>query len=172
MEEDRLKWDRKYQNNQQPGAPLTLLLQHLPLIPPGKALDLACGQGRHALPIANAGFQVDAVDISPIALARIQHDRVTTIATDLDTFVIPAASYDLIICTYFLDRRLFSAMQAGIKPGGWLLFETALSSSARIATPQFKLLPGELKQAFPQLRQHYYREYADCASLAAIRSPK
>ncbi len=39
------------------------------LIAPGRALDLGCGPGRNALHLARAGFEVDAVDLSPAAVA-------------------------------------------------------------------------------------------------------
>ncbi|MEU1023701.1 class I SAM-dependent methyltransferase [Streptomyces sp. NPDC005900] len=39
------------------------------LITPGRALDLGCGPGRNALYLASLGFEVDAVDLSPAALA-------------------------------------------------------------------------------------------------------
>ncbi|MFE1869903.1 class I SAM-dependent methyltransferase [Streptomyces sp. NPDC059496] len=39
------------------------------LIAPGRALDLGCGPGRNALHLASLGFEVDAVDLSPAALA-------------------------------------------------------------------------------------------------------
>ncbi|MER6738724.1 class I SAM-dependent methyltransferase [Streptomyces puniciscabiei] len=39
------------------------------LIGPGRALDLGCGPGRNALYLAARGFEVDAVDLSPAAIA-------------------------------------------------------------------------------------------------------
>ncbi len=39
------------------------------LITPGRALDLGCGPGRNALHLAALGFEVDAVDLSPTAIA-------------------------------------------------------------------------------------------------------
>ncbi|BCK67047.1 methyltransferase [Streptomyces libani subsp. rufus] len=39
------------------------------LIAPGRALDLGCGPGRNALHLASLGFEVDAVDLSPAAVA-------------------------------------------------------------------------------------------------------
>ncbi|MBZ4016910.1 class I SAM-dependent methyltransferase [Streptomyces purpurogeneiscleroticus] len=39
------------------------------LITPGRALDLGCGPGRNALHLASLGFEVDAVDLSPAAIA-------------------------------------------------------------------------------------------------------
>ncbi|MBB5874443.1 SAM-dependent methyltransferase [Allocatelliglobosispora scoriae] len=39
------------------------------LIAPGRALDLGCGPGRNAIHLAGRGFRVDAVDLSPAAIA-------------------------------------------------------------------------------------------------------
>jgi len=39
------------------------------LLRPGRALDLGCGPGRNALHLAARGFTVDAVDLSPVAIA-------------------------------------------------------------------------------------------------------
>ncbi|WP_407554855.1 class I SAM-dependent methyltransferase [Streptomyces sp. Pv4-95] len=39
------------------------------LITPGRALDLGCGPGRNSLQLASLGFEVDAVDLSPAAIA-------------------------------------------------------------------------------------------------------
>jgi SAM-dependent methyltransferase len=39
------------------------------LLAPGRALDLGCGPGRNALHLAARGFEVDAVDLSPVAIA-------------------------------------------------------------------------------------------------------
>lgn len=39
------------------------------LVGPGRALDVGCGPGRNTLHLASAGFEVDAVDLSPEAIA-------------------------------------------------------------------------------------------------------
>ncbi|MFE3451112.1 class I SAM-dependent methyltransferase [Nonomuraea sp. NPDC059194] len=39
------------------------------LLAPGRALDLGCGPGRNAIHLASLGFEVDAVDLSPAAVA-------------------------------------------------------------------------------------------------------
>src|SRR4051794_32227091 len=39
---------------------------------PGRALDVACGVGRHAVFLAELGFHVDAVDVSDVAVARVR----------------------------------------------------------------------------------------------------
>jgi SAM-dependent methyltransferase len=52
------------------------------LIAPGRALDLGCGPGRNALYLASHGFEVDAVDLSPIAIAWAQ-DRAREAGADI-----------------------------------------------------------------------------------------
>ena len=48
-------------------------------LPPGRALDLAAGEGRNAIWLARRGWQVTAVDFSQVAL-----DKGRTLAGDLD----------------------------------------------------------------------------------------
>ncbi len=52
------------------------------LVTPGRALDLGCGPGRNALHLAAAGFQVDAVDLSPAAISWAR-DRATAAGLDI-----------------------------------------------------------------------------------------
>ncbi len=132
-----------------------------------RALDLACGAGRNALYLAKLGYLVDAWDISDVALdllvraarregvtARIHPRRV-----DLDWALLPEATYDLIVDTYFLDRRLFEPMAAALRPGGLLFIETLLSTPERPGRPDYYLQPGELPKAFRSLQPLLWREH-------------
>ena len=69
------KWDERYRDvatiNKQPAATLIRALA-VWNNPPGDALDLACGAGRHSLYLANAGWHVTAVDASETALDLIR----------------------------------------------------------------------------------------------------
>lgn len=69
-------WDQFYADRSKPvpffvAKPDESLLSYLDrgLIAAGRALDLGCGPGRNALHLAAAGFDVDAVDLSPTAIA-------------------------------------------------------------------------------------------------------
>ncbi|MGH3917393.1 MAG: class I SAM-dependent methyltransferase [Pseudonocardiaceae bacterium] len=82
-------WDRFYADRSQPvpffvAKPDENLVSYLDrgLITPGRALDLGCGAGRNAVHLASAGFDVDAVDLSPAAIAWAQ-DRARQAGADV-----------------------------------------------------------------------------------------
>ncbi|HEV2282904.1 MAG TPA: class I SAM-dependent methyltransferase [bacterium] len=122
---------------------------------PPRALDVATGLGRNALHLARAGYHVDAVDISPTALreaarrARREGLRgIRWIAADLDRWHPERGQYDVVVNAFFLNRRLFPALRAAVRPGGILIFETHLVADEADgpAGPKYRLRPGELRR--------------------------
>jgi SAM-dependent methyltransferase len=105
------------------------------LIAPGRALDLGCGPGRNALHLAAAGFQVNAVDLSPTAIAWAE-DRAREAGATIrfhcgDAFALPPdesdGPYDLIYdsgCFHHLPphRRIsyLALLDRVLAPGGHL----------------------------------------------------
>ncbi len=72
---DATRWDERYEKGDTPwetGAPSTELQRVLgeTAVPPGPALELGCGTGASAVWLARQGFDVTAVDISPLAIER------------------------------------------------------------------------------------------------------
>jgi tellurite methyltransferase len=129
----------------------------------GVALDLACGLGHNAIWLAQRGWQVDAVDISPVgldlaeSLAKRAHcTTISWIAADLDDFEPQPAAYDLVTVFRFLDRqRLPQLIESALRPGGILIYETFSQrqfsrSDNQLQNPLFTLGPGELPLLFPQ----------------------
>ncbi|SFD69235.1 SAM-dependent methyltransferase [Streptomyces aidingensis] len=102
-------------------------------LPPGRALDLGCGEGGDAAHLAGLGWQVTAVDISSLALARTRArveaagvaDRVTTERHDLSRSF-PAGSFGLISAQYlqapfeFSRPAIFRRAAAALTVGGVL----------------------------------------------------
>ena len=95
-----------------------------------RALDLACGAGREAVYLAWAGYEVDAVDVLPDALARAQDlarrcgVRLSTIQQDLKRSpALPAERYDMVIVFRFLHRPLLPAIGRSVAPGGFIVYE-------------------------------------------------
>ena len=159
---DRERWERRYA---EPAAALTkgphpLLTRWVPPAQPGqRALDLACGLGRDALWLAEQGYTVDALDISLTALRRARGemlrrglDNVNFIQADLDHFPLRRAAYDVTVVFRFLDRRLFPAIRASIRPGGLIVYQT-FNTRQLALRPTFHedhmLRLGELPGYFP-----------------------
>lgn len=164
MLQDRLKWNQKYQTADCPDEHAAILERYIMPAHAKKALDIAAGNGRNALFLANQGYSVDAVDISDAGLRLFagKHPNIHPVCADLDHFDIPANRYDLIINIKFLNRRLFPYIREGLTPGGLLVFqtflETAEENTSRPACRDYLLRENELLHAFLSLRVLFYSE--------------
>lgn len=171
MKEDQKRWDKRYRERKPDlnrGAN-TLLKKYFRSLPKGKALDLAAGEGRNAVFLAEHGFEAEAVDISPVAisrarrLARARGVRIKAIAADLDAYRLLPGRYDLILNFYFLDRRLIPRIKRGLKKGGMVVFETYTTEQKKLGTggpgqTQYVLKPNELLRLFRGFHVLFYRE--------------
>jgi SAM-dependent methyltransferase len=94
-----------------------------------RALDLACGKGRHAQWLANHGWKVTAVDVEIEPMPGIEFIR-----ADLEKheYRIPAGGFDLIICWLYWQRDLLDEIARGVRPGG--VAALAGKTSGRFAT--------------------------------------
>src|SRR5690348_4281998 len=163
-EDDRRRWNERWNERQAQGAvdeaPLPRLVRHEDVVRPEagtspRALDLACGAGRHALYLAGLGYTVDAWDVSDVAIALLASasrrrgldQRVRPRRVDLDAAALPPDTYDLLVDAYFLDRRLLPAMANAVQRGGLLFIETLLATPERPGRRDFTLQPGELRAA-------------------------
>jgi hypothetical protein len=70
--------------------------------------------------------------------------------------------YDLVVVFFFLQRDLFPALTAALKPGGFLIYKTYTTEQKHFiggpSHPMFLLEPNELLRAFPSLRVLHYHE--------------
>ena len=114
-------WNERYSRGEQIiKEPMPLLVRAARTLKPGRALDLACGKGRHAIFLAEHGWQVTAVDASHVgielarAAARTHNVEVDWRVADLEQgrFEIEAEAYDLIGVFYYLPRNLFPQIRA------------------------------------------------------------
>jgi SAM-dependent methyltransferase len=148
----------------------------------GRALDIACGAGRNAVYLASCGYQVSAIDISLVALKKAKQraeqagvdvnwicadllaDRDATAPADsalpsdesmTDNLAVPAGGYDLIIMFRFVAPELLDSLVQSLAPGGRLIVEEHLQTTAEVAgpsSPQFRVAPGALRQALSTLQ--------------------
>jgi len=163
---DQTKWNQRYQNNPIPNQPIEILKKALPLIEGKKALDIACGMGRHSIYLAKKGFIVDALDISSVAIAQLKGEQnIFPICIDFDKERLPQKKYHLIVCSYFLKRSLFPQIIQRLENRGILIYETFISHPQNEQTPSnssFLLKENELFEVFsPTLEILFYKEYWD-----------
>ena len=162
-------WDARYtageySSSKEPGK---LLKEFIAALPKGKALDIACGEGRNAIFLAKNGYDVDAVDISAVAIkngdktAEKEGVRVNFIHADMEQYKIQAETYDLIVNYNYLQRTLVSGIKNGLKKGGVIIFETYTMEQQAIGqpkNPEFLLKPNELLRLFEGMHIFFYRE--------------
>ena len=181
---DKERWDRKYDTEEYifGKAPVAFLQEHLHLLPKGKTLDIAMGEGRNGVFLATQGFEVTGFDISEIglnkaqALAKERGVSIETEVVDLERHQFSEETYDLIICTYYLQRDLFPKIVKALKTGGMVLVETYtvdyLKYHSRFPR-QYLLESNELLQQFQDLEIIRYQLKDDGkAAYASILAKK
>ena len=153
------KWETRYKANANAllKPPLGPIVEAVSTLKPGKALDLACGPGRHAIWLAQRGWNVDAVDGSSAALDHLRSfanangcsRQIQTTCADLEAnpsaFQISQERYDLIINCHFLHRPLFKAIQHGFRKGGYFIGIIHLATGSSPNQHSYLVQPNELK---------------------------
>ncbi len=164
MKQDQEKWNKKYSSGEYLlTEPSEIVKKFYNLAPKGYALDIACGLGRNSLFLAEKGFIVDAIDISDVALKKLQNKKnINPIHADLDRYNLPEDKYSLVININYLNRRLFPQIKESLKEGGLLIFETfTLHEEKEFMQPKnkdFLLRKNELLRAFSDLYIIFYEE--------------
>jgi SAM-dependent methyltransferase len=131
---DARDWDERYAGRELvwSAGPNQFVEAQLSGLPPGRALDLACGEGRNAIWLAGRGWSVTAVDFSMVALdkareslARHPHGRdlhVDWVHHDVLSYDVGPVGYDLVVMAYLqlrpdemhaACRRAFGSLAVG-----------------------------------------------------------
>ena len=163
-------WDERYRRGEHATTePGRLLMRAIKDLAPGRALDIACGAGRHALYLATHGWRVTAVDASRVgveimqARARERGVSIDARVADLERgeFEIKAEAYELVCVFYYLQRGLFAQLRAGVCAGGALVAAIHMvdeSPGIKHMNPYFLLEPGELRTFFNDWEIEHYHE--------------
>lgn len=131
---DAAAWDQRYSGTDLvwSGEPNRTVADEVGGLPPGRALDLAAGEGRNAVWLARQGWQVTAVDFSAAGLDKARHLAeqhgvvVETVVADLTTYRPEADRFDLVLITYLqlpadVLGPVLAAAAAGLASNGTLL---------------------------------------------------
>jgi tellurite methyltransferase len=174
MDTERTAWNTRYREGSHSSlTPDPFLLQAYddfiaPLFPKaGTAVDLAGGLGRHAIWLAQRGWQVTLTDISDVALAQAREHAGASATNidfqirDLDTYR-ASNKYDLILVFYYLQREIFPELTKALHPGGLLIYKTYTQSQSKFpggpSHPMHLLKENELLHAFSGLTVLHYHE--------------
>jgi SAM-dependent methyltransferase len=133
----------------------------------GVALDLACGLGRHALWLASRNWRVCGVDLSDVAIGKLNQSalalnvRLKLSVGDASEYPFGPARFDLIVLFYHADRSLFSKLVAALKPGGLLICKLSIGwdTNARLTlVASDPLNRNELPTIVPELCVLHHQE--------------
>ena len=127
----REEWDKRYAavENLWAAKPNRFLVAEVSGLGPGRALDLACGEGQNAIWLASLGWDVTGVDFSEVAIekarARAERDgmRVEFACADLLEYQPDPAAFGLVLLLYLHipapgRRQVLEKVSAALAPGG------------------------------------------------------
>ncbi len=134
---DQQRWDRRYASIEfEPTLPASqFVAAELAGLPPGRALDLAAGHGRHTVWLAEHGWRVTAVDFSRVGLEQARKlgaargltgEQVDWVVADLSDYQPARGAFELVLVAYLqvgatLRARVLAGAATALAPGGTLL---------------------------------------------------
>jgi SAM-dependent methyltransferase len=133
----------------------------------GAALDLAGGIGRHALWLAKKNWQVTVVDISEVAIQKLDEKArqldlaLSLFALDASEYPFETASFDMIVMFYHFDRDICPRVLSALKPGGFLICKSSLSWDTHERTAPTTMGPlakNEILSMLPELIAIHHQE--------------
>ena len=131
---NREDWNRRYSGSELiwTAEPNRFLAEEISTLPAGRALDLACGEGRNAVWLASRGWRVDAVDFSAVALqkarrlAEAREIDVNWVEEDVESYAPASGGHDLVVLIYLhlpwdRMRGVLGRAAEAVAPGGTFL---------------------------------------------------
>ena len=168
---DKERWDNKYGTEAYifGKEPVPFLKQNVHLLPRGKALDIAIGEGRNGVYLATQGFEVVGLDISEKGLAKAQQlakqngVTIETRVVDLENYQLQKNAYDVILLMYYMQRDLWPQINDALKPGGMAIIETYNVDHLKHQkfNSKWLLKTNELLEAFKNMKIIRYQAYED-----------
>jgi len=127
------QWDERYRADELvwTSTPNQFLVAGVADVAPGRAVDLACGEGRNAIWLAEQGWEVVGVDFSPVGLAKarrfadLRGVEVTWVESAVESWVPPTGGFDLVAVLYLqlpepTRSTALSLAASAVAPGGTL----------------------------------------------------
>jgi SAM-dependent methyltransferase len=131
---DSREWDERYGGDELvwTSTPNQFLVAEVSGLPAGRAVDLACGEGRNSIWLAEQGWEVTGVDFSAVGLAKarrfaeLRDVNVTWIESSVEDWVPPPDGFDLVAVLYLqlpqpARGAALAVAASAVAPGGVLL---------------------------------------------------
>ncbi len=186
VEKSRFAFNEVYSMSAPPfdTTPSAFLVRSVENLPPGTALEIAAGQGRNSLYLAQRGWRVTAFDISDKGLDLAQQNAqkagvpLTTIRSSAQDFDFGRSRWDLVLLIYapipYDDAGLLARIRSSIKPGGFILVDNPVAMHGPInQQPRVPgdLDHGELPSLFPGFEIVQYTESQDVTDWYHVKMP-
>jgi ubiquinone/menaquinone biosynthesis C-methylase UbiE len=166
------QWDKRFgvERYLYGTEPVEFLRENIDRLPEGKALVLAAGEGRNAVWLAEQGYDVTAMDASPVGLekaADLAAAKGVTIGTEVGDlqhgYDMGESRYDLITDFYYHDPAMIPAVMRALKPGG--MFVVQNFSIDQLETnrfgpknPDYLVKPNEMLRLVAGYRVLHYED--------------
>ena len=170
---DRHQWDERYSGAEFEWSvnPNQFVAAELAGLPAGRALDLAAGEGRNSVWLAERGWSVTAVDFSRVGLEKgrklsaargLDDGLIDWVVADLNEYDPPRDAFELVLIAYLqveapLRARVLAGAAAALVPGGTLLIvgHDLTNLTEGVGGPQYPEVlytPGAITAELPGLR--------------------
>jgi tellurite methyltransferase len=195
MERDeKTIWNRKYRERSHSSIKpdpffVNAYSEFLAESPPGIALDVAGGVGRHTLWLAKRGWKVKLIDVSEVGIELARKNLLQKYTSGAAVPVqfevvdlqkcqnLGREQYDLVLVFFYLQRELFPALASALRPGGFLFYKTYTTDQQKFSGgpshPMHLLRPNELLTAFSSSHILHYHETVrgkGVAELVAVKT--
>lgn len=169
-------WSTTYD---EPGNPLIALEEPvvwglLEGIAPGRALDLACGTGRHARRLVELGHQVVGVDLTPEMLERAARSvpQASFREGDLRSIPLPGGELDLVVCGLALAHvpdlpGAAAELTRVLRPGGIAIVSVLHPTLAQLGW-HAPFVDASGRRRFVREHPHGHAEYFDAFDRAGL----
>jgi SAM-dependent methyltransferase len=168
-EGERKAYDEIYSNSSDTfsALPNAFMVRTIAGRTPGRALDVAMGQGRNALWLAAQGWSVTGFDISPVGVEIARKEaakrglRIEALVTPYEDFDWGKEKWDLIVFSYFFPQAALPKVWDSLKPGGLIVVEGFHIDTARVRPVGGGYRNNELFQVLKDYRMLIYEDVQD-----------
>ncbi len=140
-------------------------------VAPGRALDAACGTGRHTARLIARGHDVQGIDLTPemLAIARVNVPGAGFREADLHAIPAGDAAYELVVCGLALAHvaglaEVVAELSRVLAPGGRLIV-SVLHPFLAVLGWQAPFTGADGRRGFVREHPHTHADY-----LAALRA--